>query len=141
MVSDFPNSPKDYDFQVIEDQLPNIIDIKYEFSNAFRLSTHEIIQSGSFMYRPGDYMGWHTNHKRPGVRIYLVWSEDGKSEFNYSFGDEVNTIREKKGWNINIFRVDFPPSHIWHSVNSKSGYRISIGFRINDKNDWECSRV
>ena len=117
----------------ISNGFPMMSDLVESIANTFRFLSMDIEQSGNFIYPPNGYMNWHTNHKRPGIRIYTVYSENGDSEFKYSFGDDIKVIKEKKGWNLNIFRVEAPPVKIWHCVNAGSGYRVSYGFRIDDR--------
>tara|TARA_Y100000593_G_scaffold32428_1_gene63952 strand:- start:3427 stop:4101 length:675 start_codon:yes stop_codon:yes gene_type:complete len=136
--TEFNNKPLEKNVNNLYYVMPTVPDIKQEICNSFRYLREDIIQSGNFLYKPGGYMGWHTNYKRPGLRVYIVYSLDGGSEFKYSVcgSNEIHTIVEKPGWNINIFRVDIPPSYIWHSVRNTDTWRASLGFRINDKHLW-----
>ena len=133
------NSPKERRYIRLKYVPPFIDDLKMSICNTFRSDISIIGQSGSFIYPPGGYMSWHNNHKRPGVRLYCVWSEEGGSEFKYFFDNEVRVIKEHKGWNINLFRIEAPPMKFWHSVSTDT-YRLSLGFRINDKKDWKHSK-
>ena len=134
------NSPKTTNLKKLQYLMPNREELFRFFDYAFKCDTLNISQSGSFIYPPGGYMSWHNNRKRPGVRVYCVWSDKGGSEFKYWLDDEVKCIKEKKGWNINLFRVENPPMKFWHSVNSKDTYRVSIGFRINDSSEWNHTK-
>lgn len=92
---------------------------------------YKVNSSGLYLYPPNGYCGWHTNSKCAGERFYLSWcKEDNKSFFRYQDPDtkEIHTKWEKKGWNINQFKVSSDPNKLlWHCVYSDT-IRISIGF-------------
>lgn len=86
--------------------------------------------SGHFWYPPGAYMGWHTNSRAPGWRIYINYAEDeNKSFFRYQDQKtrEIITLNDKE-WNIRIFKVtqDTP---LWHCVYSQTN-RFSLGYML-----------
>lgn len=89
-----------------------------------------VINSGQFWYPPGSFMGWHTNQRAPGWRLYLtVASSPGKSFFRYR-DPESGTIKTSwdRGFDVRLFRVgDEQP--LWHSVYSETD-RFSFGFLI-----------
>lgn len=89
-----------------------------------------VINSGQFWYPPGSFMGWHTNQRAPGWRLYLtVASHPGKSFFRYR-DPENGTIETSwdRGFDVRLFRVgDAQP--LWHSVYSETD-RFSFGFLI-----------
>lgn len=87
--------------------------------------------TGFFYYPENSYMGWHTNSNMVGTRTYLSWvDKDHKSFFKYLDEDtgEVITKWEKKGWNINKFKISNKDLY-WHCVGSKCN-RVSLGFNI-----------
>lgn len=89
--------------------------------------------TGAIMYKPGDYMGWHTNSAFAGTRIYLTYCEEGgKSFFRYydMEQDEIVTDYDNEGTNIRIFNVS-EDKPFWHCVGSDC-YRISLGFYLNE---------
>ena len=92
--------------------------------------------SGIFWCKPNDYCGWHTNSDSPGERIYFVWAEeDNKSFFRYKDTDtgEIITKWEKKGWQINRFKIPIEDEKLfWHCVGSYTN-RFSIGFNQPDR--------
>lgn len=94
-------------------------------SRSLRVTT-----SGHLWYPPGAWMGWHTNHKVPGWRIYVNYAEqEGRSFFRYrdpASGDVI-TLNDRH-WNIRIFRIrDDRP--LWHAVYSDT-HRFSMGYMI-----------
>lgn len=89
-----------------------------------------ITTSGHLWYPPGSYMGWHTNSKVPGWRIYVNYAEDeGRSFFRYRDprGKSIVTLDDKH-WNIRLFRIrnDIP---LWHAVYSDTN-RFSMGYMV-----------
>jgi len=86
--------------------------------------------SGYFYYPPTGYMGWHTNHNDPAVRLYINYaSEDNKSFFRYFHNGKVITDYDRKGLNIRKFKCPDKRPYFWHCVGSECD-RISIGFTI-----------
>ena len=81
-------------------------------------------------YEAGDYMGWHTNVSKAGKRIYLIWAqEDDKSHFDYIVNGELNTLSDKKGWQVNEFTI--PDDGVFpHQVRSETN-RICFGFLVS----------
>jgi hypothetical protein len=91
------------------------------------------MRSGAFWYPAvNGWMDWHSNHKAPGYRIYLVWcAEGGKSCFLYSpdGGRTMQEHYEPAGWSVNVFIVSPEPHPFWHAITSGGTDRISFGFR------------
>jgi hypothetical protein len=87
-----------------------------------------VIPSGHFWYPPGGYMGWHTNSKAPGWRLYVSYSaEDGKSFFRYREPDTGCIVTSKdSGLNCRLFRVS-GDRLLWHAVYSETD-RFSLGY-------------
>ena len=86
--------------------------------------------SGYFYYPPTGYMGWHTNHDDPAVRLYINYaSEDNKSFFRYYHNGKIVTDYDRKGLNIRKFKCPDKRPYFWHCVGSECD-RISIGFTI-----------
>lgn len=97
------------------------------FRNNGKLS---VTSSGHLLYPPGSYMGWHTNSKVPGWRIYVNYAEqEGRSFFRYRDPDtgKVITLNDRP-WNIRIFKIsrDRP---LWHAVYSETN-RFSMGYMV-----------
>jgi len=123
------------------DNIDNLVD--YEFENYITNIENEIqnytgysVESrGLYLYPPNGYCGWHTNSKCIGERLYLSWCKEGnKSFFRYVDPEtnELHTIWEKEGWNINRFKVSNEPDKLlWHCVYSDT-VRISMGFNCLD---------
>lgn len=86
--------------------------------------------TGFFAYPKNTYCGWHTNNNNEGDRTYIVYAdEDNKSFFRYydAEKDEVVTKWEKRGVNINNFKVS-NKNPLWHCVASFCN-RVSVGFK------------
>ena len=86
--------------------------------------------SGHFLYPPTSYMGWHTNARVPGWRVYVSHAaEPGKSFFRYfdpAKGEVVTSW--DRGWDLRVFPID-PDRPFWHAVYSNT-YRSSLGYRV-----------
>jgi hypothetical protein len=86
--------------------------------------------SGHFWYPPGAYMGWHTNSRAPGWRLYISYAEEpGKSFFRYRDPDTHHIVTSwDERWNVRLFevRADRP---LWHAVNSDT-HRFSLGYVV-----------
>ena len=76
-------------------------------------------------------MGWHTNNRAPGVRIYVTHAEEpGRSFFRYRDPDtdQVVTAPDDR-WNVRAFRVG-SEKPFWHAVYSET-HRFSFGYMIS----------
>lgn len=86
--------------------------------------------SGHYWYPPGGYMGWHTNRRKPGWRMYVSYAEEEhRSFFRYRDPDtgEVITCPDET-WNFRLFKIT-PEKPFWHCVFSETD-RFSLGYRI-----------
>jgi len=93
----------------------------------------KISSSGHFWYPPGSYMGWHTNSRVPGWRVYINYAEEpGKSFFRYRDPStkEIVTLNDNV-WNIRIFRIT-GEQPIWHAVYSDTN-RFSFGYMVHQQ--------
>ena len=78
-------------------------------------------------------MAYHTNAEITDYwRVYFVWAdEDNKSFLRYydRDNDKVVTAWDKKGWNINYFKIGKRgtdnPHCVWSDCN-----RLSVGFKV-----------
>lgn len=86
--------------------------------------------SGHLWYPPGAYMGWHTNSRAPGWRLYISYAEEpDKSFFRYRDPDTHKVVTSwDEQWNVRLFevRADRP---LWHAVYSETN-RFSLGYVI-----------
>ena len=75
-------------------------------------------------------MGWHTNSKSPGWRLYISYAEEtGKSFFRYRDPDTGQVVTSMDAqWNFRLFRID-STKPFWHAVYSETN-RYSFGYRI-----------
>lgn len=93
-------------------------------------------KSGGFWYKPDYYMGWHTNNRRKGTRLYFTYTnENGKSFFRYRDNNTGNIITtyDQKGWTVRMFDISNEPNDFyWHSVYSRCN-RFSFGFNIEEE--------
>ncbi len=97
------------------------------------VNNKNVCTSGYFIYPPTGYMGWHTNYKNPGKRLYITYaSEDKKSFFRYRDPqtNKIITDYDDKGITIRQFNIPKKPPYFWHCVGSDC-LRISLGYRIN----------
>ena len=75
-------------------------------------------------------MGWHTNSKFPGWRLYITYAEKpGKSFFRYRGPDtgEIVTSMDEE-WDFRFFRVARDVL-LWHTVHSDTN-RFSLGYTL-----------
>jgi hypothetical protein len=86
--------------------------------------------SGHFLYPPGGYMGWHTNSRVPGRRLYLSYvAEPGRSFFRYRDPDSSEVVTTwDNGLDLRVFDID-RSRPLWHAVYSDT-YRLSFGYRV-----------
>jgi hypothetical protein len=77
--------------------------------------------SGLLLYPPGSHMGWHTNAKRPGLRLMLTWIEpEGDEPVNSYFRyrdpqtGEIVTARDS-GLNARLLNIRTVPP-VWHAI-------------------------
>lgn len=97
------------------------------FRNNGKLS---VTSSGHLWYPPGSYMGWHTNSKVPGWRIYVNHAEqEGRSFFRYRDPGtgQIVTLNDRP-WNIRIFKIS-RERPLWHTVYSETN-RFSMGYMV-----------
>lgn len=88
--------------------------------------------SGYSLYPPGGFLGWHSNHDKPGLRVYCTWSEaDGANFFRYEDprSKEIVTLYEPVGWTVKSFQVPKQDERLWHCIQSDS-LRIALGLRL-----------
>jgi hypothetical protein len=89
------------------------------------------IVSGQFLYPPGSHLGWHTNARVPGWRLYIVHAEDpGRSFFRYrdcATGEIVTAWDDD--WNFRLINFD-DRDPFWHAVYSDT-FRFSFGYRLD----------
>tara|TARA_Y100001963_G_C6718760_1_gene418094 strand:- start:287 stop:946 length:660 start_codon:yes stop_codon:yes gene_type:complete len=86
-----------------------------------------------YLYKKNNFMGYHTNASdKTQYRVYFVWAdEDNKSFFRYydRDNDKLVTVWDKKGWNINYFKLGDYKNNSPHCIYSECN-RISYGFRV-----------
>lgn len=87
--------------------------------------------TGHFWYPPGGFMGWHTNLRTPGWRLYVSHcDEPGKSFFRYRDPASGKIVTEPDDlWNVRLFAID-PDQPLWHAVYSDT-HRFSFGYKIH----------
>ena len=99
-------------------------------------SEYQFSSTGHFWYPAGGYMDWHTNHKSPGIRLYVVYADkDRASFFRYQdpMSKEIVTSWDKKGWNVRLFFTSLAQP-LWHCVNSSCN-RLSLGWCLTPHNE------
>ena len=79
-------------------------------------------------------MGWHTNNRAPGWRVYLTYAEQpGKSFFRYRDPGTGHIVTSTDGgWDMRLFRVS-PEAPLWHSVYTET-HRFSFGYTLLETN-------
>lgn len=79
--------------------------------------------SGAFIYKPGDFQGWHTNGNALGQRVYISWAEEANmSGMRFFIDGQVVESPDTGGWCLRAFT---PP--VWHGVYANC-VRASVGF-------------
>jgi hypothetical protein len=89
-----------------------------------------LVPSGHYWYPPGSYMGWHTNSRFPGWRLYLTWAEEpGRAFFRYRDPDNGEIVTSlDECLTLRVFRVS-REKPIWHAVYSQT-HRFSLGYIV-----------
>jgi hypothetical protein len=89
-----------------------------------------LFKSGQYWYPRGGYMGWHTNNRYPGWRLYVSYAaEPGKSFFRYRRPEDGEIVTSlDTGWNVRLFEVN-PARPLWHAVWSETD-RFSFGYVV-----------
>ena len=108
--------------------------VKWKLSEIEKLTNSQNVHmTGFFIYPPTGYMGWHTNYKNPGKRLYVTYaSENRKSFFRYRNPKtkEIITDYDDRGITTRQFDVTGKPPYFWHCVGSDC-IRVSFGYIIN----------
>jgi hypothetical protein len=90
--------------------------------------------SGSLLYPPGGWMGWHTNSDRAGWRLYITYTRtEGRSFFRWYDGENVKTSYDANGFTFRLFRVGSQTDLLWHCVYAHD-WRLSLGYWLHDLN-------
>ena len=129
------NDPR-YEFAVLSDE---ISETRKKLDQLVREKVRELFtegerfdvqSSGFFLYPPQGFMGWHTNWKNPGWRLYINYTEEpGKSFFRYRDTDTRQVITSvDKRLNFRLFRAS-KKNPFWHTIYSET-YRYSLGYKI-----------
>ncbi len=89
-----------------------------------------IVKSGHFWYPPGGFMGWHTNERSPGWRLYINYADEpGKSFFRYRDpATGAIVTKSDRRWNVRLFKIS-SVDPLWHAVYSQTN-RFSLGYYI-----------
>lgn len=86
--------------------------------------------SGHWWYPPGTHLGWHTNERFPGWRLYLSYAEQPGESF-FRFRDprtgRVETSLDGR-WHVRLFEVSVERP-LWHAVASDT-HRFSVGWIV-----------
>jgi len=120
----------------------NVIDLRQKadtkmiekIKELFKSESNLTVQmSGHFWYPPESFMGWHTNLRKPGWRMYVNYAEEeGKSFFRYRDPDSQKIITSwDKQWNFRLFQIT-PQKPFWHAVYSQTN-RYSLGYMITQE--------
>jgi hypothetical protein len=95
---------------------------------------HSATVSGSMIYPPGGWMGWHTNSDRVGWRLYLNYSTVSDCSFIRWFEDgEIATDYDVAGFNFRLFRIGSGGDLFWHCIYADD-WRFSLGLRLPEIN-------
>jgi len=94
------------------------------------LDTRALENSGNFWYPPGGCMGWHTNLRTPGWRLYITRADaPGRSFFRYRDPASGAIVTARDGLaNARLFHIT-PAAPLWHAVYSDTD-RFSLGFKV-----------
>jgi hypothetical protein len=97
------------------------------FRDGHRLT---IKTSGQFWYPPGGFMGWHTNERSPGWRLYINYADEpGKSFIRYRDPASGAVVtKTDRQWNVRLFKIS-SVDPLWHAIYSQTN-RFSLGYYI-----------
>jgi hypothetical protein len=89
-----------------------------------------LFPSGHWWYPAGTYLGWHTNERFPGWRLYLSHAvSPGRSFFRYRDPDTgVVATSPDEQWDLRLFHVT-AERPLWHAVYAGAD-RYSIGWIV-----------
>lgn len=89
-----------------------------------------LFPAGHWWYPPGTYLGWHTNERFPGWRLYLSHAEEpDASFFRYRDPRSGEVVTSPDGaWDLRLFEVAHE-RRLWHAVASDT-HRYSIGWIV-----------
>lgn len=89
-----------------------------------------LFPSGHWWYPAGTYLGWHTNERFPGWRLYLSHAaEPGRSCFRHRDPDTgVVATSPDERWDLRLFLVT-AERPLWHAVYA-GGDRYSVGWIV-----------
>jgi len=89
-----------------------------------------LFPAGHWWYPPGSHLGWHTNERFPGWRLYLSHAEEpGASYFRYRDPRGGAIVTSPDGsFDLRLFEVS-PERRLWHAVASAT-HRFSIGWIV-----------
>lgn len=89
--------------------------------------------AGHWWYPPGSHLGWHTNERYPGWRLYLSHAEEpGASYFRYRDPRSGAVVTSPDGWfDLRLFEVS-TERRLWHAVASAT-HRFSIGWILKPR--------
>lgn len=90
-----------------------------------------VFPAGHWWYPPGTHLGWHTNERFPGWRLYLSHSESpGDSFFRYRDPQSGEIVTSLDGdWDLRLFEVA-TDRLLWHAIASHT-HRYSIGWILH----------
>jgi hypothetical protein len=89
-----------------------------------------LFPAGHWWYPAGTYLGWHTNERFPGWRLYLSHAtEPGRSVFRHRDPDSglVATSPDER-WDLRLFLVT-AERPLWHAVYAGAD-RFSVGWIV-----------
>ena len=107
--------------------------------DAFGIVAPVVLQSsGHFWYPPGSRMGWHTNARYPGLRLYLTHVVEPGSAFfrwRHPTTGEISTSPDSR-WSLRTFRVT-AEAPLWHAIRSETD-RFSLGWIVRPWSPWHA---
>ena len=92
-----------------------------------------IAKSGHFWYPPGGFMGWHTNERSPGWRLYINYADEPDKSF-FRYRDPASgaiVTKSDRRWNVRLFKIS-SVDPLWHAIYSQTN-RFSLGYYITPR--------
>lgn len=87
-------------------------------------------------YGSTGFMGVHTNAESKDVyRVYFVYADESNKSFFKIYNNKekkIEKVNEKKGWNINYFKLGNFKNPSYHCLYSDCN-RFSIGFSVGER--------
>lgn len=117
---------------------PNYITDFLEINN--RLINELGVQSSALsqLYPPKGFIDWHNNANASSFNVIFTWSETGDGWFKWLDGEDIVTMKDKKGWSCKVgyfsnYEEDKPVTY--HCAYTDC-WRMTLSFTLGFDQDY-----